>query len=400
MFFFFPYRVDRPFHMPWATIALIATNTLMFFLSVALGLEWTIDTLGFRLDMWAPLTWLSASFLHADIFHILGNMYFLWVFASVLEDALGPWRLVGIYLAGGLASCLTHGVMMVAFNPGAASIPVIGASGALAAIMGLFAVRFYRTKVKVWYFLWIFLIKTGTVAVVSTALIALWFARDVIDGIFGLVLNYSGGVANWAHLGGVAFGVGVGLLSGQVRSAASEYLAEDAQQWAASGTHDIAAAKYAQLADNDPANPEWRRCKGRELASSVPPAVEQATSEFREAVRLFASGRQPAEAYDTFIEADGLLGQIELDATASLAVAAEAERRGEWVHAERLYMKVIDSSGGTPAAEKALFRLAHVYLGAGQRDRAAMTWGAFHDLHPASEWNAFADPALRGLEGA
>lgn len=398
MFFIFPYRIDRPFRMPWATICLIAVNVLMFIFSAVLGLEWTVYTLGFRMDMWAPLTWLSASFLHADIFHIAGNMYFLWLFASVVEDALGPWRVIGVYLAGGFAAAITHGLMMLLFVPGAAEIPMIGASGALAAIMGLFAVRFYKTRIRVGYFIWfLWLIRYGTFAITSVAGIALWFARDILDGLLGLALGATGGVANWAHLGGVAFGVALGLLSGQVRSASTEYLAEDARQLAAGGTHEVAAAKYAALAENDPSNPEWRRRKARELASSSRLDPDAARSEFLEALRLMARGRQLADALDTFIEADGLVGTAGLDHTTILAVAAEAERRPDWATAERLYLRVIEERGGTPAAEKALFRLAHVYLGMGAHDRAAMTWGAFTDVHPESEWNAFADPALRQL---
>ena len=57
MFFIFPYRIDRAFKMPWATLGLIVVNVVMFILSAVLGLEWTIDALGFRMDLWAPLTW-------------------------------------------------------------------------------------------------------------------------------------------------------------------------------------------------------------------------------------------------------------------------------------------------------------------------------------------------------
>lgn len=401
MFLFFPYRIDRPFRMPWATIAIIGTNCLVFLLSLVLGLDWTIDVLGFRMNAWGALTWLSAAFLHADIFHIAGNMYFLWLFGSVVEDALGPWRLVGLYLAGGLASALAHGSMMALFLPEAVSIPAIGASGALAAVMGLFAVRFYRTKVKVWYFLWIgWFLRAGTFAITSVIGVALWFARDVFDGLIGLALGVTGGVANWAHLGGVAFGVGVGLLSGQVRTASFEYLADDALQYAATGTHEIAAAKYAELAENDPNNPEWRRSKARELARSERPDMPAASAEYAEAIRLFLASRRQSDAFDTFVEADGLCGTQDCTHTALLAVAAEAEKRSAWPLAERLYMQLIENQGGTPAAEKALFRLAHVYLGMGDTHRAATTWGAFGDLHAHSELMAFADPALRALEGA
>jgi hypothetical protein len=101
------------------------------------------------------------------------------------------------------------------------------------------------------------------------------------------------------------------------------------------------------------------------------------------------------EALDTFIEADARLDMLALDHPLLLAVAAEAERRPDWPTAERLYLHVADERGGTPAAEKAVFRLAHVYLGMGDGERARAAWERFSNLHPTSEWMAFADPALR-----
>ncbi|MDO8880227.1 MAG: rhomboid family intramembrane serine protease [Coriobacteriia bacterium] len=398
MFFILPYRIDRAFKMPWATIGLIVLNTVVFSFSVSIGLEWTIATLGFRMGPWAPLTWLSASFLHADPLHLLGNMYFLWLFGSIVEDALGPRRLVAVYIVGGLVAAISHGVVMLAFVPGAADIPMIGASGALAAIMGLFAVRFYRTKIRVGYFVWfVAMIRYGTFAISSVAGVVLWFARDVVSGLIGIGLGAAGGVANWAHLGGVVFGVAIGLLSGQIRSASTEYLADDAHMYAATGTHEIAAAKYAELAEQDPQNPEWRRRKARELANAIAAAPGSASAEYGHAIRLYVQGRRMPEALDTFIEADGRLGTLALDHPLLLALAAEAERRSDWPTAERLYLHVADERGGTPAAEKAVFRLAHVYLGMEDRERAQATWEHFGDLHPSSEWMAFADPALRAL---
>lgn len=395
MFLLFPYRIDRPFRMPWATIALIATNILLFVFSIFTGLDWTIQTLGFRLNVWAPLSWLTASFLHGGFGHIAGNMYFLWLFGSVVEDALGPWRLVGVYLAGGFASAMAHGVMMAIFLPESLGIPMIGASGALAAIMGLFAVRFYRTKIRVWYLVFI---RPGTFSITSVAGIALWFARDVFDGMLGLAFGVLGGVANWAHLGGVAFGVGLGLLSGQVRSAAREYLAEDAEKWSAAGTHAVAAAKYAELAEADPQNPEWRRRRARELADSFRDNPSETAAEYAEAVRLFVSQRRNGDALDALTEAEPRVGPLAIEPQVLLSVAAEAERRAEWARAAELYLRVIHERGGTPSAEKALFRLAHVYLGGGDMAQATTTWGAFRDIHPHSQWGAFADPALTALD--
>ena len=92
-------------------------------------------------------------FLHADFFsHLLWNMYFLWLFGSILEDVLGKLRFSLIYLTSGLVACLVHAVIIALFIPSLASTPLIGASGAIAGFLGVFAVCFYKNKISIAYF--------------------------------------------------------------------------------------------------------------------------------------------------------------------------------------------------------------------------------------------------------
>lgn len=143
---------------------------------------------GFR--WFQPLT---SAFLHADIWHIVGNMLFLWVFGPSIEDRLGRWWFLLFYLCGAFAAAGLH----IALS----DVPALGASGAIAALTGSFLVLFPRTQVKVLFILWF-----GMSWVSAWWFIGLGILWDLIGQAAG-----GSGVAHGAHLGGVAFGASVGV---------------------------------------------------------------------------------------------------------------------------------------------------------------------------------------------
>lgn len=144
---------------------------------------------------------LTCMFLHGGWMHLVGNMWFLWIFGNNVEDRLGHvWYLL-FYLAGGLLASACHW----ATNPESV-VPVIGASGAVAAILGAYAVTWPTAKVRTLVFLAIFI---TTVDLPALALLGLWFAMQLFEA--GLTLKIGigvgGGVAWWAHVGGFLAGV-------------------------------------------------------------------------------------------------------------------------------------------------------------------------------------------------
>jgi len=142
------------------------------------------------------VAYLTANFLHGGWLHLIGNMWFLWLAGFVLEDAWGRWIYSIFYLVAGAAALQFHAWA----NPGS-GIPTLGASGAVAALMGAFLVSFPKMKIEL---MWIFLFRRYTLKVPAYALLPFWLLMEVLYGMF---LGQASGTAHWAHVGGFLFGV-------------------------------------------------------------------------------------------------------------------------------------------------------------------------------------------------
>lgn len=144
-----------------------------------------------------------AMFLHGGWLHIGGNMLFLWVFGNNVEDRIGRIAYIVFYLLGGLAAT----GLQLAFAPDS-TIPNLGASGAIAAVLGAYAVMFPRARV---YTLVIFFFITAVELPAIVVLVA-WFVLQLFTGVGELGTNVNGGVAYWAHVGGFVFGAAAAWL--------------------------------------------------------------------------------------------------------------------------------------------------------------------------------------------
>ena len=146
-------------------------------------------------------TLFSSMFMHASWIHILGNMLFLWIFGNNVEDALGPVRFFLWYIAAGLVAILVQSVVTLAFSTAAgASVPNVGASGAIAGVLGAYIVLLPNAKVLTFIF---FLIRE----IPAVWFLGIWFLFQFAEGGFALLHpEQSGGVAFFAHVGGFLFG--------------------------------------------------------------------------------------------------------------------------------------------------------------------------------------------------
>lgn len=145
-------------------------------------------------------TLVTSQFLHGGWLHLLGNLLFLWIFANNIEDDLGRLAFLLFYLGGGVAAGLTQ----VAIDP-ASTVPMIGASGAIAAVLGGYIVLYPRARITSLVFLGFFYQLIDVPAVV---VLGFWFALQLIDGIASLGLaGTEGGVAIFAHIGGFLAGL-------------------------------------------------------------------------------------------------------------------------------------------------------------------------------------------------
>ena len=142
----------------------------------------------------------TSMFLHGGWLHLLGNMLFLWLAGGSLEDRWGRLFYPVFYLAGGVVAALIHGVMTPQ-----SSTPMVGASGAIAALMGAFLVRLATTRIRFLYWLLIF---RGTFSIPAYVALPLWLLQQFAMARFGV----GGGIAVWAHIGGFVFGALVAIV--------------------------------------------------------------------------------------------------------------------------------------------------------------------------------------------
>jgi len=214
---------DEPVQVfPWMNYALIALNFLVFFFELALGNQGAATLNKFILDyslvpceytghcaayagtpnpFWVTL--FTSMFMHAGWAHILGNMLFLWVFGGHIERSMGHLRYLAFYLIGGVVAMLAQ----VAASP-SSTIPNLGASGAIAAVMGAFLVTYPRDKIRTLLVIFVFVRVT---LVPAALLIGLWFLVQLVN-VGAVATAQTGGVAYLAHIGGIVYGALTGRL--------------------------------------------------------------------------------------------------------------------------------------------------------------------------------------------
>lgn len=191
----------RPVKFPVMTVLIIAVNAFFFWLELSEGNAF--------IDRWVMIpahivrgrdliTIFTAMFMHAGWLHILGNMLFFWVFAPALEDIMGPVNFLVFYLLGGVAAALAQ----IYVDPGS-SVPTLGASGAIAAVMGAFLLTYPADRIRTLLIIGWFIDVTFIPAII---LIGLWFLLQLFSATGALTEAQTGGVAYMAHVGGFIFG--------------------------------------------------------------------------------------------------------------------------------------------------------------------------------------------------
>jgi membrane associated rhomboid family serine protease len=194
----------RPMHLPVVTALIILANVFVFLLELQSGEPFLVQWSVIPADIAAGHHWVTvftAMFLHGSWSHIVGNMVFLWAFGPEIEDAMGPWRFGVFYLLGGLAATMAQ----VAASPGS-TVPNLGASGAIAAVMGAFLVTYPRDRIRALLIIFIFVRVTF---VPAALLIGLWFLTQLLS-VGAVAPTETGGIAYLAHIGGLVFGAVAG----------------------------------------------------------------------------------------------------------------------------------------------------------------------------------------------
>ncbi len=197
---------ERTYSRATVVTSLIVVNILIFLYQVTMDpytLEPFVERWGIVPDTISQhlYTLLTSMFLHGGWLHVLGNMLYLWVFGRGIEDLIGSGPFLALYLVCGLAA----GVLQVITNP-YSHVPTIGASGAIAGVMGAYVIRFSRARIVTLVFVFVFI---TTVEIPAWIMLVWWFVIQLFNGFGSLATaNYSGGGTAWfAHVGGFLAGM-------------------------------------------------------------------------------------------------------------------------------------------------------------------------------------------------
>jgi membrane associated rhomboid family serine protease len=195
--------------VPFVTVSLIIANALVFLYMLTLPdgqLEGFVSTYAVVPAAFAVPTLFTSQFLHAGWMHIIGNMLYLWIFGDNVEDRLGHVGFLVFYLGAGAVAA----ILQVYFNP-YSTVPMLGASGAIAGVMGAYFVLYPQSRVLTAIFIVIFF---DVVEIPAVFFLGIWFIMQLLSGVgsLGITNSAAGGTAFWAHVGGFVVGVLTGLI--------------------------------------------------------------------------------------------------------------------------------------------------------------------------------------------
>ncbi len=208
----FPLRDTQPsYSRPVVTIILIAVNLLVFLFEFSLddySRNQFIALYGLTPDNFGIVNIFTSMFIHGGWLHVLGNMWFLWIFGDNIEDILGHAKFLLFYLLCGVAAALTQTVMTAGSR-----VPMVGASGAIAGVMGAYMLKFPRARIETLVFIFIFFTR---IDVPAWLMLIYWFAVQFFSGVgsIGYSQASQGGTAFFAHIGGFLTGMALVNLMG------------------------------------------------------------------------------------------------------------------------------------------------------------------------------------------
>jgi membrane associated rhomboid family serine protease len=398
MFFFIPLGTTRPhWRFPYATYGLMLINLLVFVLQSASG-----EIPGFVPAHPSLGAWLISLFTHGGWEHLLGNLLFLWLFGTLAEDVLGIWLFLACYFGGAAAATGLDWLISSRFSPRDLAMPRLGASGAIAGIMGLSAVCFLRTKVRVWYFIWFITLRTGAAEIGAPVFLGLWVTWELLQGTFWTAMESAyglgSGVAHWAHVGGFLFGLAGALAMGLHKKIPRQDLVEGRRSVTDSFEAHSQVGELEKLVRETPTDALAWKALGRAL--EVGGRQARAGQAYEQALKLFLEQRNYPEAAKTYRAASACLLIPDCPLGHQFELASALERLGYYREAYALFRGAQAHRPEGPEAETALIRageIAKTHLG--QADDAQDCYQLLLQHYPYSDWSALAREKLRQLGG-
>lgn len=359
-FYWLPVGTDaRVRKTPWATLAIVFLNILVFALLLASrGDAGALYALAFKAAHPTVATAVVSLFIHADPLHLIGNMVFLLVFGPPIESRLGALRYLIAFVACGWLGNLAQAAAILAWHPELASVPIVGASGAISGLMGLFLIRLYFARLRFVSVTMLFLhgvAKPAAFSLPSVVGIGLWAALTAAYQLAGGASE----TAYAAHLGGLAFGVLFALAMGLAPEGRLERRVALGRRYAERGEWFAALGECEGYLARVPHDPEVLAQAAR--IQRVTQQEGAAAERFRAAIRIWLRGGDVASACDAYEDMRRLLGgEALLPAAEQLRIARGFEELGRPSEASRAYEAYGRNYGDRPAAAIAMLKSADI----------------------------------------
>lgn len=332
---------------------------------------------------------LTSIFLHGGWMHLLGNMLFLWLSGCNVEDLWGRAVYPIFYILGGIAGSFGH--VMVAST---SHQPVIGASGAIAAVMGAFMIRLYNTRIKFFYFIWIFfIIKWGTFLAPAWIMLLLWLLQNMAEGLVASHFG-GGGVAYWAHVGGFLFGAIVATAL-KLTGVEEKYLAPAIEKKVGvfkqhpklvSGTEkldkgqvDAALADFKAVLRDNPQDVDARQQLVEAYRRKNQPDLAQQEMKFL--LGLYQRKNQGTLVAQTYLDLKALNPQWVPDSKDAFFIAQALEKEGHFTEALAEYYALYKSNPTGPLAVRVLVKCGNLLVDKlGQPEQARQAFETAQNL--------------------
>ncbi|MFQ5574852.1 MAG: rhomboid family intramembrane serine protease [Terriglobia bacterium] len=400
----FPIRISESLkRVPYVSMSLVALNVLIYlglsFAGGEAGFLAAYTNYGFVPDGNSWYTWLTYMFLHAGFGHLVGNMVFLWLFGAALEAELGPRKFTLLYLAGGLVAALAHAAIGATFMPGSEGRPLVGASGAIGALLGLFILRYHKSEITLFYFVWfITIVRWGTFQITSLAALAVWLGLEIVSGLSQVLSGAAGGVAHWAHIGGFLFGLACAKVIGLGAAATRAHMIDQAKIFADGGDHERADQYYQKMIIKHPASPEMILRAGRNFARADD--RDRAVSKYTKALELFLDSGEQDRAFDAYCELiDHYYPDLVLEPRLQFRMGTICEGRTNFELAADAFEKVFYNYPKSGQAELSMIRMAQIFLKIGDEDEASRIFADFLKKYPFSQWRSIAENEVKKVSG-
>lgn len=389
-----PYASDRPpRNPPLAVVTLVLLNfvvigmigVVIYARGDSLPVLWYAN-LGLIPSSIRWYSLVTYAFLHQDIFHLSGNMLFLWVFGGSVEDALKWKRFLALFFG----AVIITGVLQAGITyllPGSdRSLPIVGASGAVSAIVGVFAVRFYRSRIRF----------IGLPFQVPAILLLAFVLLIEMGATLWQLAHREGGtsVAHWAHIGGFILGMAFAQATRLFSAGQQEYLASDAAMEMQRGSLFAAVRRWEAVLRAQPDNPEAEveLAKAWALAGDR----EQSLTFYRKAIARSLKSGDKSLATTRYEEMRGFHAGASLSPTEQFAIGNALEEQNKLPEAIQAFETLVSHDPDRSEAEMARLRIGVLYLNRlNEPQQAIRVLQSFLEFYPRSEWRSYAEDLLR-----